>query len=61
MEMNKYCADCFYYRRVHCENVWCCNYIFIEDKMRPCEPGEKCTVKIPIKVYRKKRKKEDKA
>ena len=42
-QMQKHCKGCVYlgghpdYRT--------CNYIFIEDKRRPCPPGKDCTVK----------------
>ena len=40
-----YCEDC-YYRRVLCEQLCCCVYLFVEDEMRGCPPGEGCTKKI---------------
>ena len=43
-----YCCNCAYYGG-HAEPAWTCNYIFIEDKMRPCPPGKGCTVKIKRK------------
>lgn len=56
--VDKYCKNCYYYKKMHSESDRCCHYIFIEDKRRPCEPGAKCTVKIPINVYRRKKKNE---
>ena len=44
MACNSYCNGCVYKGIVQ-GNVPCCNYIFMEDKMRPCPPGEGCTVK----------------
>lgn len=44
MACNSYCNGCIYKGRVSF-NTPCCDYIFIEDKMRPCPPGEGCTVK----------------
>jgi hypothetical protein len=50
--IDKYCADCKYYMG-NCDNTLCCNYIFIEDKRRPCDPGKGCTVKVKRKRRRK--------
>jgi hypothetical protein len=41
---NKNCRNCMYFSGVS-EYACTCNYIFIEDKMRPCPPGKGCTVK----------------
>lgn len=43
-----YCEGCFYWRGESSNNQ-CCNYIFIEDKRRPCPPGEGCTVRKECK------------
>ena len=51
------CSDCFYYRKTCLEKY--CAYIFIEDKRRPCPPGDECTVKIARKVKRRKKVKAD--
>lgn len=40
------CAGCFHWRGWS-ENSICCNYIFDEDRRRPCPPGAECTVKRP--------------
>lgn len=40
-----YCNGCVY-KGVVGGNTPCCNYIFMEDRMRPCPPGEGCTVKM---------------
>ena len=37
--MNRNCQDCRFFE------AHCCSYIFIVGKQRPCEPGDKCTVK----------------
>lgn len=42
---SKYCEDCVYFQGY---SMRCCNYIFIEDKRRPCPPGKDCTVKVKI-------------
>lgn len=39
----EYCEGCAYW---YCDNnVKCCNYIFEEDRRRPCPPGKGCTVR----------------
>lgn len=40
-----YCNGCVY-RGIVQGNVPCCNYIFMEDKRRPCPPGAGCTMKM---------------
>ena len=55
MADTKNCEKCFYFMRIH-GGMRCCHYIFIEGKKRPCEPGDGCTVKIAIKVSRKRKK-----
>lgn len=49
------CEGCIYYSADYEVNK-CCNYIFIEDKRRPCPPGNDCTVRIERKGYREKEK-----
>lgn len=47
----KYCEGCDYW---YCDNnVKCCNYIFEEDRRRPCPPGKGCTVRKTKKKGRK--------
>lgn len=43
--MDKHCKGCVYYGG-HSEPAMTCNYLFTEDRVRPCPPGAKCTVKI---------------
>lgn len=38
------CSGCRYFFGTYLVNR-CCNYIFIEDRRRPCPPGKGCTVK----------------
>ncbi len=45
MASDSYCNGCIYKGLVN-GNAPCCNYIFMEDKRRPCPPGEGCTVKV---------------
>ena len=42
---DKYCNGCIYKGVVE-NHLPCCNYIFMEDKRRPCPPGKGCTVKV---------------
>lgn len=49
---NKYCHDCKYFFGT-CEASVCCNYIFVEDKIRGCPPGPGCTKKVKRKRKRK--------
>lgn len=49
-----WCEGCVYYRGDF-ETTKCCNYIFMEDKRRPCPPGKGCTVKMGRKRYREKK------
>lgn len=51
-----YCNGCVYASSAH--NIQMCNYIFVEDKMRPCPPGEGCTVKLTSKEIKKRKAKE---
>lgn len=50
---NANCKDCFYYKRLHPDGSKICQYILVEGKMRPCDPGNGCTVKIPLNIYRR--------
>lgn len=50
-----FCEGCFYWQGGYEVNR-CCNYIFFANKMRPFDPGEGCTVKIELKVTRKRRR-----
>ena len=38
------CDGCYYWRG-NAEWSRCCNYVFDEDRLRPCEPGEGCLVR----------------
>lgn len=40
------CPGCLHWYGAYLK---CCNYIFDVGKRRPCEPGEGCTVKRPIR------------
>jgi hypothetical protein len=53
------CQDCILFGG-NSEACKTCNYIFIKDKMRPCPPGDECTVKIPKGNPKKNIKKEKK-
>ncbi len=54
------CYGCIYLSLVAGEHP-CCNYIFMENKRRPCPPGEGCTVKITDKGVKKRKTKERRA
>ena len=49
------CIDCFYWKSMGKSEDKCCNYIFVEDKIRPCHPGDECTVKITKKAICKQK------
>ena len=48
-----YCKGCVY-RGIVQGSLPCCNYIFMEDKRRPCPPGEGCTVKTTNREAQRK-------
>ena len=50
---DKYCRNCCYLK-VIADTVNYCGYVFDEDKRRPCDPGEGCTVKVAKKRRKKK-------
>lgn len=52
MFIDRNCVGCRYYRPIHGKQMYC-DYIFAEDKKRPCDPGKDCTVKA--KRRRKKK------
>lgn len=39
------CIGCRYYRLLNGGPQMYCNYIFEEDRKRPCDPGKDCTVR----------------
>ena len=52
-EMSKdNCDDCFY--RIKIDGEPCFGYSLLTNEVRPCHPGDKCTVKVPRKVKRRK-------
>ena len=53
MACNNYCNGCVYQGFVN-GKVPCCNYIFMEDKRRPCPPGAGCTVKMTNREAQRK-------
>lgn len=52
-----YCDNCVYCGRMYSGKVRYCKYLFMTDQMRPCPPGEGCTVKVGREVHRKNKKK----
>ena len=58
--MSQFCKGCAYQRYLNgytrsLEYDYCA-YIFVEDKRRPCPPGEGCTEKISRSEWRNKNK-----
>ena len=47
------CKGCLHYYGA-CKNNACCNYIFDIGYMRPCPPGEECTVKVRRKDIKRR-------
>lgn len=45
--MANYCSDCAYHGK--CAGMICCNYLEKTGTMRPCNPGDGCTVKIKFR------------
>ena len=49
VEKVDHCEGCAYRQTINGGSgglsYYCCGYIFIEDKRRPCPPGKYCTVK----------------
>lgn len=54
--MSDNCSNCFYRGSMNGGALHYCKYIFLVESPRPCPPGEGCTVKVPRKVARRKRK-----
>ena len=53
---NNNCDNCAYWVKMGAGQDRYCSYLFKTDKIRPCPPGEGCTVKITRKVNRRKKK-----
>lgn len=51
----KYCKGCVYHMGEYSKF---CQYLFVEDKPRPCPPGKDCTAKIKKRRNRKTADKE---
>lgn len=51
-----FCDDCCYCGRIKSEGLRYCRYMLFTNQRRPCPPGEGCTVKVGMKVYRRKKK-----
>lgn len=54
-----FCDGCFYYAKMAGGDMRYCSYYFRTNERRPCPPGEGCTVKVPRKIYRRKKKNAD--
>lgn len=48
-----YCDDCFFYGNSY--GMRYCSYLLRTNHKRPCPPGKDCTVKVPMKVMRRKK------
>lgn len=53
---NNFCDDCCYYKKTGSGAYRYCDYFFATNQRRPCPPGEGCTVKVGMKVNRRKKK-----
>lgn len=60
MLVSKNCDNCHYCGFLVNGGVPYCKYLLVTDHRRPCPPGDGCTVKVPIKLNRKRRIKDDK-
>ena len=52
------CTSCWYHGK--CAGMVCCNFLFKTGQIRPCPPGDACTVKVPYRrrSYPKRKKRE---
>ena len=52
------CATCWYHGK--CGGMICCNFLAKTGQMRPCPPGDGCTVKVAYRerFYPRRKKKE---
>lgn len=50
------CDDCFYRCKLNGGSIGYCKYLFVTGQRRPCNPGEECTVKVSVKLKRRKKK-----
>ena len=52
------CATCWYHGK--CGGMICCNFLAKTGQMRPCPPGDGCTVKVAYRerFYPLRKKKE---
>ncbi len=54
-QKSNYCDNCHYYRYANgTSGVRCCHYLLWTNRKRPCDPGDACTVKVPVKANRRK-------
>ena len=52
---DSFCDNCHYRGKINGQETHCA-YMFKTNELRPCDPGKGCTVKVPIKVMRRKKK-----
>ena len=55
---DKFCDDCYWYKPVY-NGFRCCHYLLMTGKKRPCPPGKDCTVKVTVKVKRRRKRRGD--
>ena len=56
---DSYCRGCIYSGKS--QGLPCCQYVFMEDKLRPCPAGTGCTVRITNQEVRRRNEEERKA
>lgn len=49
---DRYCHTCVYFQGWYDSNA-CCNYVFMEDRLRGCDPGKGCIRKVKRPKARK--------
>ena len=57
---DNYCKGCIYLGKIN-GNAPCCQYVFMEDKLRPCPAGTGCTVRITNQEAKRRNDEERKA
>ena len=52
---DKYCSPCIYSTMVVGGCYKMCNYLLYTDQVRPCPPGEGCTVRVTSRAKRQRK------
>lgn len=55
-KVSRNCGDCFYRGMLTSGNIPYCGFILKTGKRRPCPAGDGCTVKVPRKVCRRRKR-----